>query len=139
MLSIRKLARTELPSLPYEKIASQALGSDYDLSLVTIGHTRSRFLNRTRRGKDKPTNVLSFPLSKKEGELFLDLALMKKEAVQQREFFPNFRDYTLYIFIHGLFHLAGLDHGRIMENKEKKLLDSWRETLSHHSTLVRRR
>lgn len=130
MLFIRELSRTKLPSLPYEQIAHDALGASYELSMVTIGNVRSRTLNRTHRGKDKATNVLSFPLSKKEGELFLDLQVIKKEAAKLGE---PYRDYLLYIFIHGLFHLAGHDHGRIMENKEKNLLSRWRAKLSHRS------
>ncbi len=127
MLEIREFARTKLPNIPYEKIATQALGSDFSVSLVTVGNTRSHALNKKYRGKDKPTNVLSFPLDKKEGEMFLNLHLMKREATREGS---SFRIYTLYIFIHGLFHLAGLDHGRIMDLKEKKLFDSWRARLS---------
>lgn len=130
MLSIRKFARIKLPDLPYEQIATEALGGDFDVSLVTIGNTRSRTLNRTHRGKDKATNVLSFPLSKKEGEMFLDLSVIRREATKSGE---RFAEYLLYIFIHGLFHLAGYDHGSIMENKERKLLSRWRAKLSHRS------
>ena len=128
MLEIKKLARIPLPPLPYEKIAADALGRDFDVSLVTIGNTRSRTLNRTRRGKDKPTNVLSFPLSQKDGEMFLDLSIIRREAKRQGD---SFADHLLLIFIHGLFHLVGLDHGSIMENKERKLLSRWRAKLSH--------
>lgn len=127
MLEIKHLSRTKLPSLPYEQIATEALGRDFDVSLVTIGNIRSRTLNRTHRGKDRATNVLSFPLDKQSGEMFLDLQVLKKEALREGQ---SYRHYTLYIFIHGLFHLAGHDHGRIMENKEKKLLDSWLAKLS---------
>ncbi len=127
MLEIRQLSRTNLPHLPYEQIATEALGGDFSVSLVTVGDTRSHALNKKHRGKDKPTNVLSFPLGKKEGEMFLNLHLMKAEA--RREGRP-FVDYTLYIFIHGLFHLAGLDHGRTMDAKEHTLYDRWRARLS---------
>ncbi len=71
--------------------------------------------------------MLSFPLGKKEGEMFLNLHLMKREAALEG---TPFRTYVLFIFIHGLFHLAGLDHGRIMDLKEKKLFDLWRARLS---------
>jgi len=131
MLSIKNLTRARTPQIPFEAIAADALGSDYELSLVFIGNTRSRSLNKKYRGKDKPTNVLSFPLSKNEGELFLDLAIIRAEAIRAGE---AFIPYLAYIFIHGLFHLAGHDHGSIMEKKERDLLESWHAKLSPHST-----
>lgn len=131
MISIKNLTRGKTPGIPFELITNDALGKDYDLSLVFVGDVRMRKLNRTHRGKDKPTNVLSFPLSKTEGEMFLDLNVIRREAKREGQ---TFSYYLAYIFIHGLFHLDGLDHGSIMDQKEKALLDSWHEKLSPHST-----
>jgi HAE1 family hydrophobic/amphiphilic exporter-1 len=38
-----------------------------------------------------------------------------------KEFGRTFENYLVFIFIHGLFHLKGYDHGIIMENKEKSI------------------
>lgn len=106
----RNFTQKTPPKIPYEKIKNAVLGEVYDLSLAFIGSTRSRRLNRERRGKDKAANVLSFPYSKTEGELLLDLNFAKTE------------EKALLLFIHGLFHLKGMDHGSIMDRNEEKIL-----------------
>ncbi len=58
----------------------QILGKNYNLTLVCVGDQRSRTLNRTYRGKDYPTNVLSFPLSKTAGEIYLALPRVRVDA-----------------------------------------------------------
>ena len=85
------------------------MGKSYELSLVFCGDTLSRKLNRAYRGKDKPTNVLSFPLSEKSGEIFINLSRTKPFGAQK-------------LFIHGLLHLNGMEHGARMERAEKKWL-----------------
>ena len=93
------------------------LGKDYELSLVFIGATESRKLNNKWRQKDKPTNVLSFPLSETAGEIFITPSKAKKEAPSFDRKYDNF---TAFLFIHGLAHLKGLDHGDEMEAIEAK-------------------
>jgi probable rRNA maturation factor len=95
------------------------LGNKYDVSVVFCGEKLSQRLNRTYRKKNKPTNVLSFPLSKHEGEIFLNLIRIKKEA--QKKGLP-WAGYLSYLFIHGLLHLKGHDHGSRMEAEEKRIL-----------------
>lgn len=116
-VSIRNTTKGKLPRLPFVDIKNAILGEKYELSIVFCGNNLSRRLNRTYRGKDKPTNVLSFPLSKKTGEIVIDLTRSKKEAPQFNEKFPNFIG---FLFIHGLLHLKGLDHGSTMESKEQR-------------------
>ncbi len=102
----------------FADIKNAVLGKNYDLSLVFIGNTRSRSLNRTHRGKDKPTNILSFELSNKSGEIFINLPLSRKES----DMFDRSPDnFVLFLFIHGLFHLKGLSHGDTMEKAEAKM------------------
>ena len=106
-------------SIPFTRLKNSALGQDFELSLVFIDNIFSRRLNKKYRGKNKPANILSFPLSKKSGEIFIDLVTAKKEA---RKFEMSFRDFVTFLFIHGLFHLKGMRHGDTMERAEKKLL-----------------
>ncbi|MDD5152663.1 MAG: rRNA maturation RNase YbeY [Candidatus Pacebacteria bacterium] len=117
-ISITNTTKGKLPRLPFAKIAEAVLGKEYDCSLVIVSPRKSRSLNNFYREKDKPTNILSFPLDKNQGEIFLDLETCKKDA-------PNFdRSYSNFIgflFIHGLFHLKGLDHGAKMEKQEQKI------------------
>jgi probable rRNA maturation factor len=109
LLSIKNLTRSKAPKLPFEEIKNKVLGNKYELSLVFIGSTRSRKLNLTYRDKDKPANVLSFPLTKSSGEIFIDLNKTKTFS-------------TLHLFIHGLLHLKGMQHGGKMESEEQRLL-----------------
>lgn len=108
--------------LPFETAKTAVLGKKYDLSLAFIGQNRSRALNRTYRGKDYSTNVLSFQLSPDSGEIFIDLAQAKKEY---KKFGMSFEDFVFYLFIHGILHLSGLEHGSTMESKENKLLSKF--------------
>lgn len=107
-------------SIPFKRIQSAILPGEYELSFNFIGPARSRELNRKYRGKDKPTNVLSFPLSETSGEIFIDLATAKKEA---SGFGMSYKKFIGYLFIHGLLHLKGMEHGKKMEKEEKKFLE----------------
>lgn len=91
-------------------------GEDYELSVVIVGKKRMRTLNRTHRNKDYTTDILSFPIDKSAGEIFINLDACKKKA---REFDRTFENYLEFLFIHGLVHLLGFDHGSKMENKER--------------------
>ncbi len=104
--------------IPFSKIKDACLGKSYDLSLVFIDNKTSKKLNRVYRKKNKPTNILSFPLSKTSGEIFLDLELAQKEAPIFGQTFPNFIG---FLFIHGLLHLKGMAHGSRMERAEARL------------------
>jgi len=107
------------PAVPFKKIYLDILKDQYELSLVFVDSKFSKSLNSRYRKKNKPTNVLSFPLSKDSGEIFLDLELIRKEAKEQERKFP---EYLAYIFIHGLLHLKGYGHGSRMEKEENKIL-----------------
>src|SRR3989344_4571132 len=108
---------SSIKTLPYSKVKRAILGGGHDVSLVFVGNSLSRSLNRHWRGKDKPTNILSFPLSKNSGEIFINLPLAEREAGQ---FGKNLKDFVLYLFIHGLLHLKGLGHCGTMEKAERK-------------------
>lgn len=122
MLSVANKTRQSLPALPFAAIADHVLGTQYELSLVFIGSHRSRRLNRTYREKDRPTNVLSFPYDKKSGEIFIDL---KKARSECKKFDSTFNHHVGYLFIHGVLHLKGLDHGSTMDRKETNLVKTF--------------
>ena len=117
-LTITNTTKDPLPRLPFAKMAEAVLGDEYECSLVIVSSRKSRELNRTYREKDTPTNVLSFPLDKNEGEIFLDL---KKSRADSVNFDRTYTNFIGFLFIHGLFHLKGHDHGTKMENAEKKV------------------
>lgn len=115
---IKNLTKGKLPRLPFVKIATAVLGKEYDGSLVVVSSRRQRELNRTYRGKDTETNILSFPLEKGEGEIFLDLAKARRDAPLFNRSYTNFIG---FLFIHSLLHLKGYDHGATMERQEQKV------------------
>ena len=108
------------PRLPFLEIKEYCLGKDFSVSLVFVGEKKARTLNHRYRGKDYVPDVLSFPLGNKEGEIFICLQATAREA-KKFNTVPN--KFIQYLFIHGLFHLKGLDHGSTMEKKEKRAKD----------------
>ena len=98
-------------------------------------------LNRNWRGKDKPTNVLSFPMLEQDeldalantddgevllGDMILAYGVCKAEAVEKAV--PLARHVT-HLIVHGTLHLLGLDHiddaeAEHMEDLEVKALAS---------------
>ena len=105
--SMTNKTRGTLPRVPFREIKEAILGKHYALSLVFIGKTRSRRLNTSYRGKPKPTNVLSFPLDTKTGEIFITPSVANPREIG-------------FLFIHGCLHLKGFDHGSTMERLETK-------------------
>lgn len=102
----------------FQAIKDYYLGKDYELSLVFCGERLMRRINRETRGKDYATNVLSFPLSDTSGEMFICLPICKKQYKKFGRTYPNF---IAFLFVHGIVHLAGYDHGDTMDNEESKL------------------
>ncbi len=113
----------KLPSLPFRDIKNFALGEDYELSLVFLDEKEMHELNLKTRQKDKPTNILSFPLDESSGEIFICLSYSEKEA---HLFERTYENYIAFLFVHGLVHLTGLDHGEEMEQKEVKIREKFK-------------
>ena len=121
--NIKNFTKGTIPNVPFLDLKREALGKNYELSLVFIGSTRSKRLNTIYRKKTKATNILSFPISKKSGEIFIDTNVAKQQA---KKFNRTYRNFVGYLFIHGLFHLKGMEHGLRMESAEKKLQDKYK-------------
>lgn len=100
-----------------ENIKKDILGKKYSLSVAFVPLKKSHEINKKYRKKDKPTNVLSFALRPTQGELVLCKAVIKKEA---KELQRNEREWLIFLVIHGMLHLKGMEHGSIMEKAEKK-------------------
>jgi probable rRNA maturation factor len=88
-------------------------------------------LNRTYRGKDKPTNVLSFPFEAPPGvalpllgDIVICAAVVADEALQQGK---PLEAHWAHMVVHGVLHLLGYDHieeaeAQVMEGLEIELL-----------------
>lgn len=119
IVSIKQTIRGSVPAIPYERIARRTLSASYELSLVICGDDLARKMNQTYRKKTYAANVLSFPISKTEGEIFLNMHAAAREA---RTYGVSERARLALLFVHGLLHLKGLRHGRTMEREEAKIL-----------------
>ena len=110
-----------IPRLPFLLIKNDILDKNYDLSIAFVGEKESHKINKNYRQKDKPTNILSFAISKNSGELILCPSLIKKESADpEKNFGKNFSKLLGFLVIHGMLHLKGYEHGGIMELQEKK-------------------
>jgi probable rRNA maturation factor len=127
-------------------IAARQELENAEVSILLTDDIQMRDLNRDYRGKDKPTNVLSFA-NLDEGEVFaagpvllgdiaIALGITTGEAKNEGK---SFGDHLSHLVIHGMLHLLGFDHeGRadaeLMESLEIKALaglgiaDPYKET-----------
>ncbi len=118
MIDISNTTRSVFPKkYNYNEMAAAVLGNKYELSLVFCGEHLMRKINRESRGKDYATNILSFPLSGTTGEMFICLPVCKK---QYKNFDRTFENFVGFLFVHGLVHLKGHDHGATMDRLESK-------------------
>ena len=79
-----------------------------ELSLVLSDNAQVRVLNRDYRGKDAPTNVLSFPQT---GPLLGDIVLARETVAREAlEKGVSFEAHAVHLIIHGWLHLQGFDH-----------------------------
>jgi probable rRNA maturation factor len=108
-----------LPRVPFANIKREILGDSYELSLVLIGDRLGTRLNAEYKKEHIPTNVLSFPISKSEGEIFLNVRRAQRDA---KKWDLTEREYIAFLFIHGCLHLTGQTHSKKMECTEEKLL-----------------
>ena len=95
------------------------LGKSYNLSVAFIGTKRAQTLNKSYRQKTYVPNVLSFPLDEKNGEIFICPEIAYGEA---KDFNLSKDGYIAFLFIHGLLHLKGHDHGDTMEALERRFM-----------------
>lgn len=81
-----------------------------ELSLAFVDDAQIQTLNRDYRGKDKATNVLSFPDNGPApllGDIVLAYETVREEAEQKS---VSFVDHVTHLIIHGFLHLQGFDH-----------------------------
>ncbi|MEQ1439450.1 rRNA maturation RNase YbeY [Fontimonas sp. SYSU GA230001] len=111
--SLRAFARAALPARHGE------------LTIRVVGDDESRALNAGYRGKDKPTNVLSFPGSAGIlGDLVICAPVVAREAAEQDK---PLRAHWAHMVVHGCLHLRGYDHeherdAQRMEARERRIL-----------------
>lgn len=99
-------------------IKKEVLGKSYDLNVYFVGEKKIKSVNQKYRKKDYVTDILSFPfLDDNFGEIYICLNKVEHKA---KLFNTNTENYLNYLFVHGMTHLLGLDHGQDMDKLEKK-------------------
>jgi probable rRNA maturation factor len=117
--TIINTTKGKLPRLPFESVKDKILGTDYELGVKFLSPKKQKEINTLYRNKNSTTNILSFSVSKTSGDLTFDLQKVKKDAKEFDMIYPKF---LLYLFIHGLLHLKGMEHSSTMEKEERKYL-----------------
>ena len=125
--------------------------TEYGLSILLIDDREMTDLNHRYRGKDTPTNVLSFPFLdgaddtlaslpiKELGDIIISIDTAEREAKESRQ---TLLERLTWLIIHGLLHLTGYDHERsesealLMQEKENELQSRLQPNRSKPMTLL---
>jgi probable rRNA maturation factor len=111
-----------------EALARSGLKGKSSLAILLSGDSKLRALNREFRGKDKATNVLSFPAAPNPDGYRGDIAIAHGVTAREAKAAGKaFADHAAHLVVHGVLHLAGYDHERkrdakVMEPLEVKIL-----------------
>ena len=97
------------------------------LTVLLGSDAKLKTLNHDFRGKNKPTNVLSFPAAGEDGyrgDIAIAYGVAAREAKAAGK---SLTDHASHLVVHGILHLAGYDHERnadakVMEALEVKIL-----------------
>lgn len=105
---------TEWAEAALNAVSTQAGEARYELTIRVVDEAESQALNHEYRGKDKPTNVLSFPFEVPEhvelsllGDLIICYQVVEREATEQNK--TNLAHWA-HMVVHGVLHLLGYDH-----------------------------
>ncbi len=100
---------------------------DLDLSLIIVGKTKIRSINRDYRNKDAITDVISFANIDSDdydylcddvnlGDIFINVDRVKSQA---KKYGHSIKREFVFLFIHGFLHLLGYDH---MEKEDEEIM-----------------
>ncbi|EKL10878.1 rRNA maturation RNase YbeY, partial [Vibrio cholerae] len=99
-----------------------------EVTVRIVDEAESHALNLNYRGKDKPTNVLSFPFEAPSGmemDLLGDLVIcrqvVEREAIEQNK---PLQAHWAHMVVHGSLHLLGYDHIEDDEAEEMESLET---------------
>ena len=130
-----QIATENLEGLPTEEqivqwatAAVQLEGDEVEMTVRIVDEAESHELNLTYRGKDRPTNVLSFPFECPDevelpllGDLVICRQVVEREAAEQEK--PLMAHWA-HMVVHGSLHLLGYDHVEDNEAEEMESLET---------------
>ncbi len=95
-----------------------------DVTVLLTDDATIRDLNARFRGKDAPTNVLSFPAAETArphlGDVALAFGVCAREAAEQGK---SLHDHLSHLVAHGVLHLLGFDHDNDAQAEEMEALE----------------
>lgn len=130
-----QIATENIEALPTEEqivqwatAAVQPEGDEVEMTVRIVDEAESHELNLTYRGKDRPTNVLSFPFECPDevelpllGDLVICRQVVEREAAEQEK--PLMAHWA-HMVVHGSLHLLGYDHIEDDEAEEMESLET---------------
>ena len=130
-----QIATENIEGLPTEEqiaqwatAAVQPEGGEVEMTVRIVDEAESHELNLTYRGKDRPTNVLSFPFECPDevelpllGDLVICRQVVEREAAEQEK--PLMAHWA-HMVVHGSLHLLGYDHIEDDEAEEMESLET---------------
>ncbi|MDD5760426.1 MAG: pyridoxine 5'-phosphate synthase [Desulfobulbaceae bacterium] len=125
-----------------EVLLRQIKHDNSELSLLLVSDPAMQELNRHYRQKNKPTNVLSFPMHEgrdiPDGTLLGDIVISADTVAREAKALKvPFRKRLNWLLIHGLVHLLGYDHER--SSQEALLMEAREQELQQHLNESERR
>ena len=121
-ISLKRQTKGKLPSLPFVSIRNQILGPRFELSILFATTKEAQRINIEHRDKTYIPNILSFNVDKNTGELVFCLSKIRKEA---KEFNMTYHEFLGFLYIHGLLHLNGNEHGSTMDMLEQSIFKKY--------------
>ena len=119
---------TEEQIVQWATAAVQPKGDEVEMTVRIVDEAESHELNLTYRGKDRPTNVLSFPFECPDevalpllGDLVICRQVVEREAAEQEK--PLIAHWA-HMVVHGSLHLLGYDHIKDNEAEEMESLET---------------
>ena len=119
---------TEEQIVQWATAAVQPEGDEVEMTVRIVDEDESHELNLTYRGKDRPTNVLSFPFECPDevelpllGDLVICRQVVEREAAEQEK--PLMAHWA-HMVVHGSLHLLGYDHIEDDEAEEMESLET---------------
>ncbi len=109
---------------------------EMDLSLIIVGKTKIRNINRDYRNIDRVTDVISFANIDSDdydylveegevnlGDIFINVDRVKSQA---KKYEHSIKREFMFLFVHGMLHLLGYDH---MEKEDEKIMFSLQDKI----------
>ena len=110
----------------------------YEVSLSFVLDDEIRELNKDYRGKDQPTDVLSFPMENNPDspvKLLGDIVISVEKMIKQADEYGHSLDREMiYLVVHSVLHLLGYDH---MDEKDKEVMRRKEEAVMSRMALTR--